>query len=53
MKGRGKKTLATPISKNVTRMSHHHLNLFIMGLTLFYESRYGFSALSPFPSLPI
>jgi hypothetical protein len=35
MKGRGKKTLATPISKNVSRMLHHHLNLFIMGTSLF------------------
>jgi hypothetical protein len=35
MKGRGKKTLATPISKNVTRMPHHHLNIFLMGIFLF------------------
>jgi hypothetical protein len=35
MKGRGKKTLATPISKNVTRMPHHHLSIFIMRISLF------------------
>jgi len=35
MKGKGKKTLATPNSKNASKMSHHHLNIFIMGISLF------------------
>jgi hypothetical protein len=35
MKGRGKKILATPISKNASRMPHHHLSLFIMEISLF------------------
>jgi hypothetical protein len=35
MKGRGKKTLAMTISKNVSRRPHHHLNTFLMGIFLF------------------
>ena len=40
MKGKGKKTLATPNSKNASKMSHHHLNIFIMGISLFNPSRH-------------
>jgi hypothetical protein len=40
-KGRGKNILATPNSKNANRMPHHHLNIFIMGISLFNPSRYG------------
>jgi hypothetical protein len=38
MKGRGKKNLAEPTSKNASRMPHHHLNTFIMGISLFHPS---------------
>jgi hypothetical protein len=51
-KGRGKKTLATPNRKNASKMPHHHLSIFIMGISLFNEWRYGFSAPSLFPSPP-
>jgi hypothetical protein len=39
-KGRGKKTLATPISKNARRMPHHHLNIFIIRISLFDPAYY-------------
>jgi hypothetical protein len=34
-KGRGKNILATPNNRNANRMPHHHLNILIMGISLF------------------
>jgi hypothetical protein len=35
MKGRGKKILDTPNRKNASKIPHHHLNIFLMGIFLF------------------